>query len=216
MKYTMTLLSNSKARLLTAALVTIFALTSLNTSASTESTNASGKKSPTRVIESVTFSTDLGDVTFKLYPERAPKTVENFLAYAKAGFYNGTIFHRVIPGFVAQGGGLTFDFVKKATRDPVENESIGGLRNKRSTVAMARLPDPDSATAQFYVNLGNNSQLNADSEDEKPGYTVFAKVSKGMSVINQITRQPRGLYRAYRDAPNEPIRILSTQLNARD
>jgi len=167
----------------------------------------------TTVIESVTFTTDLGDVTFKLHRKRAPQSVANFLAYAKSGFYNGTIFHRVMPGFVVQGGGLTFDFVKKATREPVINESIGGLRNKRATVAMARLPHPDSATAQFYVNLSNNRQLNADKKTKAPGYTVFASVVEGMSVIQEIARQPRGQFRAYPDAPNIAVRILATQLN---
>jgi len=165
------------------------------------------------VIESVTFTTDLGDVTFKLHSKRAPQSVANFLAYAKSGFYNGTIFHRVMPGFVVQGGGLTFDFVKKATREPVINESIGGLRNKRATVAMARLPHPDSATAQFYVNLSNNRQLNANKKTKAPGYTVFASVVEGMSVIQEIARQPRGQFRAYPDAPNIAVRILATQLN---
>lgn len=177
------------------------------------STSVASQNAP---IKSVTFTTDLGDVTFKLHRKRAPKSVANFLAYAKSGFYNGTIFHRVIPGFVVQGGGLTFDFVKKATRKPVINESVGGLRNKRATVAMARLPNPDSATAQFYVNLSNNRQLNANKETKAPGYTVFASVVGGMSVIQEIARQERGQIRAYPDAPNIAVRILETKLNPSD
>ena len=177
------------------------------------STAGSKLKAKTPPIESVTFTTDLGDVTFKLHRKRAPQSVKNFLAYAKSGFYNGTIFHRVIPGFVVQGGGLTFDFVKKATRPPVVNESIGGLRNKRATIAMARLPNPDSATAQFFVNLSNNRQLNANKKEKTPGYTVFASVEQGMTVIQEIARQPRGQFRAYPDAPNTAVRILATRLN---
>lgn len=155
----------------------------------------------------VVLTTDLGDITLELYPEKAPKTVANFLQYVKDGFYIGTIFHRVVPGFVVQGGGLTFDFVRKETRDPVVNESIGGLSNTKGSVAMARLPNPDSATSQFFVNLEDNPHLNADGEDA--GYTVFARVIQGMDVIFKITKEPQGRFRP--QAPDLPVRILSIQ-----
>jgi cyclophilin family peptidyl-prolyl cis-trans isomerase len=160
----------------------------------------------------VRLHTDLGDIVLELYPEQAPATVANFLTYVNDGFYDGTIFHRVIPGFMVQGGGMTFDFVKKATREPVINESANGLLNETGTVAMARLLDPDSAQAQFFINLDNNKHLNPSRK--QPGYTVFGRVLSGMDVVESITREKRGMYRAYRDAPNMPVRILSARLEA--
>lgn len=156
------------------------------------------------------LKTDLGDIVIELYPDQAPITVSNFSTYIEDGFYNGTIFHRVIPGFMVQGGGLTFDFVKKETRDPIKNESSNGLLNEYGTVAMARLADPDSASAQFFINVNNNRHLNPSRN--KPGYTVFGKVIEGMDVVDSITREPRGLYRNFRDAPNTPVRILAATL----
>ncbi|BFM16884.1 peptidylprolyl isomerase [Maricurvus nonylphenolicus] len=156
------------------------------------------------------LKTDLGEIVFELYPEKAPATVANFLEYAESGFYNGTIFHRVIPGFVAQAGGLTFDYIKKETRDPVVNESNNGLRNRKGTVAMARLPDPDSATSQFFINLNRNTHL--DAKKDQPGYTVFAKVTKGMNVVKKIVKEPQGMMRDYPQAPNTPVRILSVTI----
>lgn len=157
----------------------------------------------------VELKTDLGTIRVELYPEQAPATVENFLTYVDSGFYNGTIFHRVIPGFVAQTGGLTFDFQKKETREPVVNESDNGLKNQRGTLAMARLSDPDSATSQFYINLKHNSNL--DAQPDKPGYTVFGKVTAGMEVVDKIVEEPRGLYRSFPQAPNTPVRILTAK-----
>lgn len=156
----------------------------------------------------VTFKTDLGSFTLELYPDKAPATVDNFLRYCRQGFYVGTIFHRVIPGFVVQGGGLTFDYVKKATHEPVSNESDNGLRNRKGTVAMARHSDPDSATSQFFINLGNNKHLN--SKKDQPGYTVFGKVIEGMDVVNAITREPIGKFSP--EAPDIPVRIIAVQL----
>lgn len=154
----------------------------------------------------VELKTDLGVIRVELYRDKAPATVENFLAYVDSGFYDGTIFHRVIPGFVAQTGGLTFDFQKKETRKPVINESANGLKNLRGTLAMARVSDPDSATSQFYINLKHNSNL--DGQADKPGYTVFGKVTAGMDVVDKIVEEPRGLYRSFPQAPNTPVRIL--------
>ncbi|WP_227718313.1 peptidylprolyl isomerase [Microbulbifer sp. Q7] len=157
----------------------------------------------------VELETDLGTIELVLYADKAPETVNNFLTYVESGFYDGTIFHRVIPGFMAQGGGFTFDFQEKPTRDPVINESNNGLSNERGTISMARTNDPDSATAQFFINLVGNSRL--DGSPDKPGYTVFGKVLLGMSVVQQIAAEPRGQHKAFRDAPNTPVRILKAK-----
>ncbi|WP_078084249.1 peptidylprolyl isomerase [Microbulbifer mangrovi] len=154
----------------------------------------------------VELETDLGTIELVLYADKAPETVKNFLNYVDSGFYNGTIFHRVIPGFMAQGGGFTFDFQEKNTNDPVVNESDNGLSNERGTIAMARTSEPNSATSQFFINLVDNSRLNGSTD--KPGYTVFGKVLLGMSVVQQIAAEPRGQHKAFRDAPNTPVRIL--------
>ena len=157
----------------------------------------------------VQLDTDLGQILVELYPERAPLTVENFLRYVDSNFYDGTIFHRVVRGFVVQGGGLTFDFVKKPTRDAIKNESDNGLKNRPGALAMARLGDPDSASSQFYINLASNPHL--DAAGGKPGYTVFGRVIEGFAVVEQIAAQPTGLYRAHPQAPNVPIRILKAR-----
>lgn len=155
----------------------------------------------------VAIKTDLGTFVIETYPKAAPKTVQNFLGYVDSKFYDGTIFHRVVPGFVVQGGGMTFDFAEKETRKPVVNESINGLKNDYKSVAMARQQHPDSATAQFYINLKNNSGLNAT--ESKQGYTVFGKVVAGMEVIEKIAQEPRGMFKAFPEAPNYAIRVLS-------
>lgn len=157
----------------------------------------------------VTLTTDLGTIVLELYPEDAPATVENFLEYVDARFYDGTLIHRIVPGFVIQGGGLAFDYTRKETREPVVNESDNGLSNVRGTVAMARADDPDSATSQFFINLNNNLFL--DAEEDKPGYTVFGVVLTGMEVADEISEQPRGEHRHSSEAPNELIQILSAR-----
>jgi len=157
----------------------------------------------------VAIKTDLGVFVIEVYPKAAPATVQNFLGYVDAKFYDGTIFHRVVPGFVVQGGGMTVDFAEKETRKPVVNESVNGLKNDYQSVAMAKQADPNSATAQFYVNLQNNAVLNGT--ETKPGYTVFGKVIAGMEVIEKIAQEPRGMYRAYPEAPNYAVRILSAE-----
>lgn len=154
----------------------------------------------------VTFKTDLGKVIIRLYPERAPKTVDNFLQYVDSGFYEGTIFHRVVPGFVVQGGGYTFDFQKKPTREPVKNESDNGLKNKYMTLSMARTGNVHSATSQFFINLKHNEALNADGP--KLGYAVFGKVIEGEEVVERIVQEPRGIFKSFPDAPNAAVRIL--------
>lgn len=155
----------------------------------------------------VAIKTDLGTFVIEVNPKSAPATVQNFLGYVDAKFYDGTIFHRVVPGFVVQGGGMTFDFAEKETRKPIVNESANGLKNDYKSVAMARQQDPDSATAQFYVNLQNNPGLNAT--ETKPGYTVFGKVVAGMEVIEKIAQEPRGMFKAFPEAPNYAVRVLS-------
>lgn len=161
----------------------------------------------------VAMKTDLGTFVIEVYPKLAPETVKNFLHYVDSKFYEGTIFHRVVPGFVVQGGGMTFDFTEKPTAKPVINESMNGLPNDYRSVAMARQSDPDSATAQFYINLKNNSGLNAT--ETKPGYTVFGKVVAGMEVIEKISQEPLGMFKAYPEAPNYAVRVLSaTRINS--
>lgn len=155
----------------------------------------------------IAIKTDLGTFVIEVYPKSAPVTVKNFLEYVDSNFYDGTIFHRVVPGFVVQGGGMTFDFTEKPTAKPVINESANGLPNDYKSVAMARQADPDSATAQFYINLKNNTGLNATKAN--PGYTVFGKVITGMEVIEKIAQEPRGMFKAHPEAPNYAVRVLS-------
>jgi len=154
----------------------------------------------------VELETDLGAIRVKLFEEKAPITVENFLTYVEDGFYNGTIFHRVIPGFMIQGGGLTFDFVEKETRDPIVNESSNGLLNKAGSIAMARTADPDSASAQFYINVVDNPHL------DQAGFAVFGEVVSGWEVIDEILAMPTGRFREYPNAPNDIVRILEAQI----
>jgi cyclophilin family peptidyl-prolyl cis-trans isomerase len=158
----------------------------------------------------VTFQTSLGAFTIELYPEKAPITVKNFLDYVDNKFYVGTIFHRVVPGFVVQGGGMTYDFRRKETADPIKNEADNGLLNELATLSMARTSDPDSATSQFFINLNKNESLDY-KKDESDGYAVFGKVIEGMDVVKKIEKEPRGLYRAHPQAPNYAVIIESTR-----
>ena len=155
----------------------------------------------------VKFQTSLGDFTVEVYPDKAPKTVENFLQYVKDKFYDGTIFHRVIGNFMVQGGGFTPAMQQKPTRDPVPLEAKNGLKNDRGTIAMARTSNPNSATAQFFVNVVDNNGLNAPSPDGF-GYTVFGKVTSGMDTIDKIRAAPTG----QRDVPTTQIIINSATL----
>ena len=156
----------------------------------------------------VDFETSVGDFTVELYPEKAPKTVENFLQYVKDGFYDNTIFHRVISRFMIQGGGFERDLTQKPTRAPIVNESNNGLLNHTGTIAMARTPDPNSATSQFFINLVDNQTLNYTSpEPDFVGYCVFGKVVKGMDVVHKIGIAPTGSQRGFSDVPIRPIII---------
>jgi len=153
----------------------------------------------------VVLETSRGNIVLELNPEKSPKTVENFLAYVDSGFYDGTIFHRVIPKFMIQGGGMTADMAQKPTREAVVNESSNYLHNERGTVAMARTDDPDSATAQFFINLKMNTSL--DYKYGKAGYTVFGEVVDGMYVVDDIALQPTAAVDGHQDVPVQPIVI---------
>jgi cyclophilin family peptidyl-prolyl cis-trans isomerase len=154
----------------------------------------------------VELRTNRGSIVVELYPEKAPKTVANFLQYARDGFYNGTIFHRVIPGFVIQGGGFDANLRQKDTRAPIENEAANGLRNERGTLSMARTNDPQSATAQFFVNLANNVMLDYRAPTSRGyGYAVFARVIKGMDVVDGIATVATGSNGMMQDVPQTPI-----------
>ena len=157
----------------------------------------------------VLMKTNLGDITLELDADKAPKTVENFVSYAKDGFYDGTIFHRVIPDFMIQGGGYTVEMRRKKTRAPIPNEADNGLKNDRGTIAMARTSDPHSATAQFFINLKGNDPLNFRRKDRQGwGYTVFGRVIDGMEVVDKIAAQPtRTLPNNMGDVPIKPIII---------
>ena len=166
----------------------------------------------------VDIKTSLGTIRVELYPAKAPKTVENFLQYVKDGHYNGTIFHRVIPGFMIQGGGMTPDLSQKRTRAPIPIESKNGLKNEVGTLAMARTSDPNSATAQFFINVKNNSFLDYPGQDGY-GYTVFGKVIDGMDVVNRIAsvakggrKVPPGAPMDPADVPTEPVVIKSARV----
>jgi cyclophilin family peptidyl-prolyl cis-trans isomerase len=141
----------------------------------------------------VTMETNFGKIVLELDAEKAPKTVENFVQYVKDGFFDDTIFHRVIDGFMIQGGGFTADYQQKKTRDPIENEANNGLKNERGTIAMARTSDPHSATAQFFINVKDNNFLNFSQPTMQGwGYTVFGKVVEGMDVVDKIKNTPTG------------------------
>ncbi|GAB3628192.1 Peptidyl-prolyl cis-trans isomerase cyp18 [Pandoraea terrae] len=162
----------------------------------------------------VQFKTSAGEFKVELYPESAPKTVDNFLQYVKSGHYNGTIFHRVINGFMIQGGGFTPDMKEKPTRDPIPLESKNGLKNKTGTIAMARTNDPNSATAQFFVNVTDNANLDYPKPDGN-GYTVFGKVIAGMDTIERI-KGVRTVNRGmYSDVPATPVVIESASVVTR-
>ena len=157
----------------------------------------------------VNMQTNKGLIVIELYPDQAPQSVANFLAYVDAGFYDGTIFHRVIPDFMIQGGGFTADLEKKATRDPIPNEADNGLKNERGTLAMARTNDPNSATAQFFINHKDNAFLDHSGKNPRGwGYAVFGRVTDGMSVVDAIATTPTGAKGMFpKDVPLETIVI---------
>ncbi|MBF0453273.1 MAG: peptidyl-prolyl cis-trans isomerase [Magnetococcales bacterium] len=157
----------------------------------------------------VIMTTSLGEITIELNAEKAPITVENFLKYVDEGFYDGTIFHRVIPNFMVQGGGMTDDMGEKANNAPIKNEADNGLKNEKGTLAMARTQVVDSATSQFFINLNNNSFLDHGGRDF--GYAVFGKVVEGMEVVEKIAEVKTGMNRGHSDVPVETVLIESVK-----
>ncbi len=156
----------------------------------------------------VQLETTMGNIEIRLDDRKAPVTVANFLQYVQSGFYDGTIFHRVIAGFMIQGGGLTPDFRQKSGRAPIRNEASNGRRNARYTVAMARTSDPDSATSQFFINTKNNRFLDPDRAQDGVGYAVFGVVIRGREVVDRIEKvQTTDSHPQYKDAPVEPVII---------
>jgi len=170
---------------------------------------AAGKGKPM-----VLLSTSMGDIKVELSPDKAPVTVKNFLDYVKAGYYDGTIFHRVISGFMIQGGGLTADMQEKreGQKPPIKNESDNGLKNDSGTVAMARTNVPNSATSQFFINVKDNGSLNG--EKDKPGYAVFGKVVDGMDVVKKIEQVKTTTKGPHQNVPVDPVIIKSAKVIA--
>jgi len=159
----------------------------------------------------VEMQTSAGKMVIELNAEKAPVTVENFLKYAKEGHYDGTVFHRVMDGFMIQGGGFTADMGEKKTGAPIQNEAKNGLKNQRGTIAMARRPDPHSATAQFFINHKDNTMLDYPGQDGW-GYAVFGKVTRGMDVVDKIAKVPTGNRGMHQNVPVEPVVIQSVKV----
>jgi cyclophilin family peptidyl-prolyl cis-trans isomerase len=156
----------------------------------------------------IEMATTKGKIVLELYADKAPKTVKNFLAYVDAGFYDGTIFHRVIPNFMIQGGGFGADMKRKEARAPIDNEADNGLRNERGTIAMARTSNPHSATAQFFINTRNNDSLNHKEKSPQGwGYAVFGRVVEGMAVVDAISGIKTGTRGSFRNVPADPVVI---------
>ena len=159
----------------------------------------------------VSMKTSLGEIVLEVYPDKAPKSAENFLAYVKSGFYNGTIFHRVINGFMIQGGGYDSNMKEKPTRAPIQNEAKNGLKNRAYTLAMARTPDPHSATAQFFINVKDNDFLNYAGPNNW-GYCVFGKVTEGTDVVDAIRKVRTGTKGFHGDVPVEDVIIEKAEI----
>jgi peptidyl-prolyl cis-trans isomerase A (cyclophilin A)/peptidyl-prolyl cis-trans isomerase B (cyclophilin B) len=184
------------------------AKTPAKTEAKADATTSTEAQAPAKVL----LKTSLGDITLELYADKAPKSVENFLTYVKLGFYDGTVFHRVIANFMIQGGGFTPDLRQKKTRAPVVNESKNGLSNLRGTIAMARTADPNSATAQFFINTVDNPRLDY-AGDANPGYCVFGKVVSGLDVVDKIRAVQTGAQGPFpSDVPTTPVLIEKATL----
>jgi cyclophilin family peptidyl-prolyl cis-trans isomerase len=158
----------------------------------------------------IEFKTSKGSFTVQLFDKQAPVSVENFQKYVDEGFFDGTIFHRVIPGFMIQGGGLTADMQNKKGHEPIKNEATNGLKNKRGTLAMARTNDINSATSQFFINLADNAR-GLDPRPGSAGYAVFGKVTAGMDVVDEIAKAPTGRKGPHDDVPLKPITIKSAK-----
>ena len=174
---------------------------------------AQAQETPTMPV-TVVFETNHGPITLELYPDQAPKTVANFTDYVHAGQYNGTVFHRVIPGFMAQGGGFTAELSQKPVNAPITNEADNGLKNDRGTIAMARTGEPHSATAQFFINVADNGFLNFTAPTRQGwGYAVFGKVTAGMDVVDAIVALPTGAAGPFgSDVPKQAAIIESARV----
>jgi len=160
----------------------------------------------------VVLATDKGRIVLELYPDKAPKTVQNFLDYVDAGHYNNTIFHRVIPNFMIQGGGMSVSMKEKPTKAPIKNEADNGLKNQRGTIAMARTQVPDSATAQFFINTVNNDFLDFKNKTIQGwGYAVFGKVVEGMDVVDVIAKVKTGSRGGHQDVPVDTVMIITAE-----
>lgn len=171
----------------------------------------SAARNPSR--PQVIFETSKGMIVLELFPDKAPIAVENFLGYVRSGFYDGTIFHRVIHGFMIQGGGFTLDMKRKPTNPPIANEAENGLKNERGTIAMARTSDPHSATSQFFINTVDNHFLNHKGKNVRGwGYTVFGRVLEGMDTVDFISKVKTGKRGLYRDVPAEPVVIQKAKI----
>ncbi|WP_235894026.1 peptidylprolyl isomerase [Oceanidesulfovibrio indonesiensis] len=165
----------------------------------------------------VTLHTSKGDIVIELYRDKAPKTTENFLEYVRSGHYDGTIFHRVIDGFMIQGGGMDAEMKERATREPVENEADNGVKNEAYTVAMARTQDPHSATSQFFINVADNQFLNHKSKSPQGwGYAAFGRVVEGQDVVDEIKQVPTGRKGFHDDVPTSPVIIESAEVTGED
>lgn len=161
----------------------------------------------------VELETTMGNIVIELNQEKAPNTVANFLEYVKSGHYDGTIFHRVIDGFMIQGGGMDANMKEKSTNAPIQNEADNGLKNEVGTIAMARTSDPHSATAQFFINVKDNSFLNFSGKNPQGwGYAVFGKVTEGMEIVNKIKGVPTGKYGFHADVPTTPVVITHAKV----
>ncbi|MCJ0830416.1 peptidylprolyl isomerase [Acinetobacter sp. NIPH1876] len=158
----------------------------------------------------VDMKTSMGNIEIELFDDKAPVSAKNFESYVKSNFYTGTIFHRVIPGFMVQGGGLDANMIEKTTKAPIVNESGNGLKNVRGTLAMARTSNPNSASSQFFINVADNNFLNKSPMDA--GYAVFGKVTKGMDIVDKIVNVPTANYGMHQNVPKQPIKIISVQI----
>lgn len=202
----MTLFTPSLRRLGTALLASVLLAAGANAAAANSTTNEGAK--PMTTDTRVKLQTNQGDIVIELNAEKAPKTADNFLKYVRDGFYDGTVFHRVINNFMIQGGGFEAGMKQKKTNDPVENEANNGLKNDRYTVAMARTSDPHSATAQFFINVADNDFLNHTAPTTNGwGYAVFGKVVEGTDVVDKIKGVKTGSRGFHQDVPAEDVII---------
>lgn len=160
----------------------------------------------------VRFETGMGDMTIELFEKECPITTSNFIEYVRSGFYDGTIFHRVIPGFVVQGGGMLPGMIQKDTRDPIVNESAKAPKNARGTLSMARTSDPDSATSQFFINLVDNRSLDYSGPGPRAGYCVFGRIVEGMEAVDTMARAPTGRRPPHSDVPKDDIVLYKATL----